>query len=80
MKPIVPQKQISDFLLYTTPNGEIKVEVILNSETIRMPQKKMAELFGVDVRTVNDHIQNIYKSLELAESSTIRKNRIVQKE
>ncbi len=80
MKPIVPQDQISDFILYTTPNGEIKVEVMLKGETIWMSQKKMAELFGVDVRTVNEHIQNIYKSLELEENSTIRKNQIVQKE
>lgn len=42
--------------------------------------KKMAELFGVDVRTVNEHLQNIYKTNELDKDSTIRNIRIVQKD
>lgn len=40
----------------------------------------MAELFGVDVRTVNEHLQNIYKTNELDKVATVRKIRIVQKE
>ncbi len=70
----------SDFLLYTTPDGEIRVDVFFHDETVWLTQKKMAELFGVDVRTVNEHIKNIYESGELRASATIRKFRIVQKE
>jgi hypothetical protein len=43
-------------------------------------QKRMAELFGVDVRTINEHLQNIYQSKELQKEVTIRKIRIVQQE
>jgi len=67
-------------LLYTTAEWDIIINVVLHEETIRMPQKKMAELFWVDVKTINEHIKNIYKSWELDEQATIRKNQIVQKE
>jgi hypothetical protein len=62
------------------PAGDIKIEVIFNDETFWLNQKKMAELFGVDVRTVNEHLQNIYKTNELDKAATTRKIRIVQKE
>ena len=45
-----------------------------------LTQKRMAELFGVDVRTINEHLQNIYYSNELQKEATIRKIRIVQPE
>lgn len=70
----------SDFLLYTTPDGSVKVEVFFEDETVWLTQKRMAELFDVDVRTVNDHLQNIYNSNELTEEATIRKIRIVRDE
>lgn len=54
------------------------MDVIYEGETFWLSQKKMAELFGVDVRTVSEHLQNIYKSGELAEEATVRKFRIVQ--
>lgn len=69
-----------EFLLYTAPGGDIKVDVYFMDETVWLTQKKMAELFNVDVRTVSDHLKNIYKSGELTEEATIRRNRIVQKE
>ena len=69
-----------NFILYTTPSGDVKLEVFLLDETLWLTQKMMAELFGVDVRTINEHIKNIFKSGELDEISTIRKIRIVQKE
>ena len=69
-----------NFILYTDPNGEVKLEVFLFDENIWLTQKKMAELFDIDVRTVSDHIQNIFKDGELKENPTIRKIRIVQKE
>lgn len=71
---IIPHE--SDFLLYTSPDGEVRVEVLVQDETIWLSQKRMAELFGVDVRTVNEHLQNIFKSSELNQDWVIRKIRI----
>lgn len=72
--------QHSDIIFYNTPAGDVKIELIFNDETFWLNQKKMAELFGVDIRTVNEHLQNIYKTNELDKEATIRKIRIVQKE
>lgn len=65
----------SDFLLYTASSGEVKIEVFFANETVWLTQKRMAELFGVDVRTVSEHLQNIFNSGELQEKSVIRKIR-----
>ncbi len=70
----------AEFLLYTSPNGEIKVDVFFHNENIWLTQKKMAELFDVEVNTINYHLKEIFKSKELDEASTLRKFRIVQKE
>ena len=67
-------------IFYTTPVGNAQIEVFFEEETFWLSQKKMAELFGVDVRTVNEHLQNIFATGELQEVSTIRKFRIVQQE
>jgi len=64
-----------DFILYTSQDGDVKFEVFLQDETIWLTQKMMAELFGVDVRTVSEHLQNIFKTAELQEDSAIRKIR-----
>lgn len=79
-KKLTVKQELNEFILYTSPNGEIKVEVLFNDETIWAPQKKMAELFGVEVNTINYHLKEIYKSGEIKEDSTIRKFRIVQDE
>lgn len=70
----------SQFLLYTSAGGKVHIEVFLQDETVWLTQKRMAELFGVDVCTVNEHLLNIFKTGELQEDGTIRKIRIVQKE
>ena len=72
--------QTFEILLYTAPEGNSHIEVFYEEETFWLSQKKMAELFGVDVRTVNDHLFNIFTTNELNKESTIRKFRIVQKE
>jgi len=69
-----------EFLLYQTDDGQVKIDVRLEDETIWLSQRLMAELFQKDVRTINEHIQNIYKEGELEPESTIRKFRIVQRE
>ena len=70
----------SNILLYKTAQGETRVEVIFNSETFWMSQKRMADLFGVDVRTINYHLGQIYETGELTKEATIRKIGIVQTE
>jgi hypothetical protein len=69
-----------EILLYSTPEGKATIEVFFEQETFWLSQKKMAELFGVDVRTINEHLKNIYSTDELEQGATIRKFRIVQKE
>jgi hypothetical protein len=69
-----------DIIFYSSPDGHVKVDVFYTDETFWLSQKKMADLFGVDVRTVNEHLKNIYFSHELNEATTIRKFRIVQRE
>ena len=70
----------NEIVIYTTPEGKETFEVNLKKDTVWLSQKQMASLFEKDVRTVNEHIGNIYKEKELIKSSTIRKFRIVQKE
>jgi hypothetical protein len=68
----------NDLIIYTGAQGHIRVEVIHEGETFWLSQKRMAELFGVDVRTINEHLKNIYATGELDRESTIRIFRIVQ--
>lgn len=69
-----------EILLYNTPEGKANIEVFFEAETFWLSQKKMAELFGVDVRTINEHLKNIFSSAELDKEATIRKFRIAQEE
>ncbi|MCD4729182.1 MAG: virulence RhuM family protein [Bacteroidales bacterium] len=70
----------SEIILYTTPQGEIKIEVFLQDETVWLTQKAMGELFGVVKSTISEHLSNIYKSGELEKEPTVRKIRTVQNE
>lgn len=67
---------VDKFLFYTTPDGSVKLEVFLEDETVWLTQKKMGELFGVDVRTISEHIKNVFSDNELVEDSVVRKFRI----
>lgn len=66
----------TEFLLYQTEDGQTRLEVRLQDETVWLTQKRMAELFQKDVRTINEHIQNIFAEGELVPESVIRKFRI----
>ncbi len=77
---LINNSLFSNILLYKTKQGETRIEVIFNSETFWMSQKRMADLFGVDVRTINYHLGQIYESGELTKEATIRKFGIVQSE
>ena len=68
--------QYSDIIFYNSPEGDVMIEVVFNDETFWLTQKRMAELFGVEVNTINYHIKEIFKSGELYEDSVIRKIRI----
>ncbi len=63
-------------VIYQSPDGITLIDVRLEADTVWLTQKQMAELFDKDVRTVNEHIRNIFKEGELAENSVIRKFRI----
>jgi hypothetical protein len=78
---VLIESQVSSrILLYKTNQGEARIEVVFNSETFWLSQKRMADLYGVDVRTVSYHLSQIYESGELKEEATIRKIGIVQME
>ena len=70
----------AEFLMFTAQDGKDSIETRYENETVWLTQKLIAELFEVDISTVNEHLKNIYKNNELVESSTIGKFPIVQKE
>lgn len=70
----------SDIILYTTSEGAVHVEVVFQSETFWLTQKRMAELFGVEVPAISKHLANIFESGELMPVATVSILEIVQKE
>ncbi|MBM4348718.1 MAG: virulence RhuM family protein [Deltaproteobacteria bacterium] len=70
----------SEILFYKTEDGRNRIEVRLDGDTVWLSQRLLAELFQKDVRTINEHIQNICEEGELSPETTIRKFRIVQTE
>lgn len=70
----------NQFLLYTTPSGDVKIGVLFKNETIWLTQKKMAELFGCSIENIILHLKNIYSTGELSEISTTKDFLVVQKE
>ena len=65
----VPNNSFTEFLLYTTPDGKVKVEIFLRDENIWLTQEKIALLFGVQRPAVTKHLKNIFESRELIENS-----------
>jgi hypothetical protein len=63
----IAKEGFNEMLLYTTPNGKVKVEIFLQNETIWLTQQKIAELFGVQRPAVTKHLKNIFESGELKE-------------
>lgn len=68
------------FIIYDNLNGEVRVDVFVQDETVWLTQKTMGELFGVAKSTISEHITNIFESNELLREATVRKIRTVQKE
>jgi hypothetical protein len=65
----------AEFLIFTGQAGEQSIEARYEDETVWLTQKLMAELFAVDVRTISEHLKNIFTAGELAEESVVRKFR-----
>lgn len=80
MKKLSIKDELTDFLLYSAPEGNIKVEVVLNDETVWLSQKSIAHLFGVQVPAISKHLKNIFESGELDKDSTISILETVQEE
>jgi len=79
-KAMVPNNSFTEFLLYTTPDGKVKVEIFLHNENIWLSQARIAELFGVDRSVVTKHLLNIFKEGELNKEATCANFAQVQKE
>jgi hypothetical protein len=69
MNNLTIEEELTDFLLYTAPNSDIKIETYLHNETLWLPQKRIAELFGVQRPAITKHLKNIFESGELEENS-----------
>ena len=63
----------SEIILYNSAEGTIRVEVIYSGETFWLSQKRIAELFGVEVPAISKHLKNIFESGELKEDTVISK-------
>lgn len=70
------KKQDNQVVIYRTKSGAIELRGDFERDTAWITQKQMGVIFGVDVRTVNEHLKNIFKTKELDEKSVIRKFRI----
>lgn len=66
---ITPNNSFTEFLLYTTPNEKVKVEIFLRDENIWLTQDKIALLFGVQCPAITKHLKNIFDSGELVEQA-----------
>lgn len=67
------ENNTSDIILYSSPDGDVRVEVIYSGETFWLTQKRMAELFGVEIPAISKHLKNIFETGELQESTVISK-------
>lgn len=76
MSDLIPSN--NNFILYTAPSGNVKIEAYIQDETIWLTQQKMADVFGVAKSTISEHLSNIYESGELEKQATVRKFRTVQ--
>ncbi|MDK2579982.1 virulence RhuM family protein [Citrobacter portucalensis] len=74
------QSPTGEFIMFASDDGSVRVECRFESDTIWLSQTAMADLYDKDVRTINEHLINIFSEGELAQNSTIRKFRIVRQE
>ena len=72
MKKLI-RNSTAEFLIFTSQSGEDSIEVRVETDTVWLTQKLIAELFVKSVSTINEHIKNIYKTGELSEQDSLRK-------
>jgi len=75
-KPAKNDLPKGEIVIYKTKNGQARLDVNLKNETVWLSQKQMSSLFDKNIRTINEHIKNVFKEKELEENSVIRKFRI----
>jgi len=73
-------EESNNFIIYNNPNGEVRVDVFVEGETVWLTQKSMGELFGVVKSTISEHLSNIFETNELQRDATVRNFRTVQQE
>ena len=78
--PDRPAAPVGEIVLYQTEDGRTRVEYRFPDETLWLNQALIAELFQKDVRTINEHLQNVFEEGDLDPGRTIRKFRIVRRE
>lgn len=69
IKNIDPSDELNNFILYTAPSGEVKIEIYIQNDTIWLTQQKIADLFDVDRTVVTKHLKNIFEDGELVKDS-----------
>jgi hypothetical protein len=74
--PLTDPEMAGELVIYPGKDGRLRVEARLHDESLWLTQKQMAELFGVSVPTINEHLKNIFQDNELQEEAVIRKSRI----
>ncbi|EMF0803997.1 TPA: virulence RhuM family protein [Klebsiella aerogenes] len=79
-KENITSSPAGEFIMFASGDGKVRVECRFESDTIWLSQATLAELYDKDVRTINEHLINIFSEGELAQNSTIRKFRIVRQE
>ena len=70
----------TEFLLYKTEDGRVRIQTRMENETVWLTINQMAELFGIDKSGVSRHLRNIYETGELQREATVAKYATVQKE
>ena len=80
MNELVPKEFCGEFLLYQTEDGQVKLEVRLQNETVWLTQQMIAELFQTTIPNISMHIRNIYAEGELTPEATIKKFLTVRQE
>jgi len=73
-----PDNRFSDFLMYKSESGSVKIEILVKDETVWLTQEKIAQLFGVDRSVVTKHLKNIFDEGELKKEATSAKIAQVQ--
>ena len=79
-RPVSDQPPQSSIILYRTDDGRSRIECRFENETLWLSQALIAELFDKDVRTVSEHLANIFAEGELEPEATVRRFRIVRQE